>query len=436
MRMQLKTFYTLLMLLSISFFSSAQTDKNSIDDKEENSLKKVKVKKSPEDFKNTEVNFLLNYYEQDGDHSPVTGGQGTEELDNVAPSFVVHIPMDSLSSLDLNFGVDIYSSASTDNIDYFDSEHKSSASSMDARAHINASYSHKLAKSGNDYSFLAGFSSEYDVQSFNFGGSYTLNSQDNNRSITIDGLFMNDSWNLLYPYEIRENPEKQNITDDTRTTLKFGLSYSQVINKRLQALFSAEVVSQSGLLSTPFHRVFFDNTSGMNIYDNMNTLRKLSNVEHLDDNRLKIPVSMRFNYYVSDFMRLKTFYRFYTDNWGITAHTASVELPMMLSSSFIVSPFFRYHTQTAADDFYEFGEASATNTPEFYTSDYDLSDLNSYKIGLGLQYSPVMGIGNFKSPFRKNKTAQFKSIGLRAAYYDRSDGLNAWLVSLNFGFTF
>lgn len=431
--MQLKTIFTLILLVGFSVANFAQTEKNSIDDKQEDSRKKVKTKKTPEEFKDTEVNFLLNYYEQDGDHSPVTGGIGTEELDNVAPSFVVHLPMDSLSSLDLNFGIDIYSSASTDNIDFYEAaNNKSSASGMDARAHINASYSRKLAQSGNDYSVMAGFSREYDVSSFNFGGSYTFNSKDQNRSFTIDGLFMNDSWELLYPVEVR-NTSKANLTDDTRTSLKLGLSYSQVINKRLQALFSAEVVSQSGLLSTPFHRVFFDDA---NIGDDFATLRNLSNVEHLDDSRIKIPVSMRFNYYLSDFIRLKTFYRFYTDSWGISAHTASVELPMMISPSFIISPFVRYHTQTAADDFYEFGQASASNTPEFYTSDYDLSDLSSVKVGVGFQYSPVMGISNFKSPFRRNKTAQLKSIGLRTAYYDRSDGLNAMMISLDFGFTF
>jgi len=428
--MQLRTIYTLILLFSISLAGMAQTDKNSIDDRQDDGRKKVKSKKSPEDFKDTEVNFLLNYYEQDGDHSPVTGGRGTEELDNIAPSFVVHIPMDSLSSLDLNFGIDIYSSASTDNIDYLQT-HKTSASSMDVRAHVNVSYSHNLPKSGNAYSVLAGFSSEYDVTSYHAGGSYTINSKDQNRSFTVDGLFMNDSWDLLYPVEIR-GTSRANLTDDTRTTLKLGLSYSQVINKRLHTLFSAEVVSQSGLLSTPFHRVFFDDTP--NYPNTLNELSQYSHVERLDDSRIKIPISMRWNYYLSDFMRLKTFYRFYTDSWGISAHTASVELPMMVSPSFIVSPFFRYHTQTAADDFYEFAQASPT--AEFYTSDYDLSDFDSYKIGVGLQYSPVMGIGKFKSPFRKNKTAQFKSIGLRAAYYDRSDGLNAWLVSLDFGFTF
>ncbi len=414
--------------MGASIMTMAQTDKNSIDDKQNE--KRKKVKKSESDFKDTEVNFLFNYYEQDGDHSPVTGGRGTEKLENIAPSFIVHIPMDSLSSLDLNFGVDYYTSASTDNIDFFE-VNKSGASGKDVRAHINAAYNRNLKQSGNAYSLMAGFSAEYDVTSLNFGGSYTINSKDKNRSLSLDALYMNDTWNRIYPVELRNGTEW--LKDDTRSTMKFGLSYSQVINKRLQALFSLEVVSQSGLLSTPFHRVFFNDAS---INDSKNDLMGKSNVEMLDDNRLKIPISMRWNYYLNDFMRVRTFYRFYTDSWGITAHTASIELPMQVSPSLIASPFFRYHTQTAADDFYEFGKASSTQQPEFYTSDYDLSDLNSTKIGLGLQYSPVMGVGNFKSPLRKNKQAQLKSIGLRTAYYDRSDGLSAWLVSLDFAFTF
>tara|TARA_R110001583_G_scaffold1202_5_gene10058 strand:- start:14491 stop:15768 length:1278 start_codon:yes stop_codon:yes gene_type:complete len=425
--MQLNKTILLGAMLLASIAASAQTDKNSIDDKQDE--KRKKVKKSEADFKDTEVNFLFNYYEQDGDHSPVTGGRGTEKLENIAPTFVVHIPMDSVSSLDLNFGIDIYSSASTDNIDIFDGN-KSGASGKDVRAHINASYNRNLIQSGNAYSLMAGFSQEYDVSSLNFGGSYTINSKDKNRSLSLDALYMNDTWTLIYPVELRNGTEW--LKDDTRSTMKFGLSYSQVINKRLQALFSLEVVSQSGLLSTPFHRVFFDDAKDKEGMD----LKTFSNVEMLDDNRLKIPISMRWNYYLNDFMRLRTFYRYYTDSWGITAHTASIELPMQVTPSLIASPFFRYHTQTAADDFYEFGQASNSQKPEFYTSDYDLSDLSSTKIGLGLQYSPVMGVGNFKSPFRKNKQAQLKSIGLRTAYYDRSDGLSAWLVSLDFAFTF
>ncbi|RZT91853.1 uncharacterized protein DUF3570 [Ancylomarina subtilis] len=429
--MQLRKIILLATILAGSYTLMAQTDKNSIDDKQNESQKKVK--KSKTKLKDAEANFLLNYYEQDGDHSPVTGGRGTEKLENVAPTFVVHVPLDSVSNLDLNFGIDFYTSASTNNIDYFEGR-KTGASGKDVRSHINAAYNRDLRNSGNAYSLMAGFSAEFDVTSFHFGGSYTINSKDQNRSLSLDALYMNDSWKLLYPYERRDGTNW--LKDDKRTTMKFGLSYSQVINKRLQALFSAEVVSQSGLLSTPFHRVFFDDVNGVPD-DN---LRDFSHVEMLDDNRLKIPISMRLNYYLNDFMRLRTFYRFYTDSWGITAHTASIELPMQITPSLIASPFFRYHTQTAADYFYEFGQVSKAmvdaKETQFYTSDYDLSDLSSTKIGLGLQYSPLLGVGKFKPPFVKNKQVQLKSIGLRTAFYDRSDGLNAWLVSLDFAFTF
>lgn len=48
-----------------------------------------KVKKEPID-----IYFVSSYYEQDGNHSPVTGGTGTEKLTNIAPTVYVHIPLD------------------------------------------------------------------------------------------------------------------------------------------------------------------------------------------------------------------------------------------------------------------------------------------------------------------------------------------------------
>ncbi|MFA8434799.1 MAG: hypothetical protein ACEPOZ_09825 [Marinifilaceae bacterium] len=73
---------------------------------------------------------------------------------------------------------------------------------------------------------------------------------------------------------------------------------------------------------------------------------------------------------------------------------------------------------------------------EFYTSYFDLSDLSSYKVGLGFQYTPIMGIGNFKSPFRRKKTTPFKSTGLRTTYNNRSDSLNSWLLIFELASTF
>ena len=69
-----------------------------------------------ENAKPIEVDFLINYYQQDGNHSAVTGGEGTEELTNAAPMIIVNIPIGD-NNLSLNGGIDVYSSASSDNID-------------------------------------------------------------------------------------------------------------------------------------------------------------------------------------------------------------------------------------------------------------------------------------------------------------------------------
>ncbi|MEM6803700.1 MAG: hypothetical protein AAF696_20010, partial [Bacteroidota bacterium] len=64
-----------------------------------------------------DVNFLFNYYKQDGIHAAVTGGKGTEELEDQDVSMIVIVPLDTLTNLDVKVGFNHYSSASTDRID-------------------------------------------------------------------------------------------------------------------------------------------------------------------------------------------------------------------------------------------------------------------------------------------------------------------------------
>ena len=98
---------------------------------------------------------------------------------------------------------------------------------------------------------------------------------------------------------------------------------------------------------------------------------------------------------------------------------------------FTISPFYRYHTQTASDYFIPYNEANPSS--EFYTSDYDLADFNSQKYGVGLRYYPLFGLADFSLPFFMDYLT-FKSVNLRAGYYKRSTGLDALTVSLGFSF--
>ena len=224
---------------------------------------------------------------------------------------------------------------------------------------------------------------------------------------------------------------------DNRTSYNWGLVYSQVLTKRLQVAFSAELVSQSGLLSTPFHRVFFNdgvNVDGLTTQEILNS-NKLRLIENLPTSRTRIPLGLRVNYYISDLFVFRGYYRYYSDDFDITGHTFSIDLPIKVTPFISITPFYRYNTQTASKYFKPFGEHEI-NT-EFFSSDYDQAGLNSSKYGIGIRYSPLYDIGIFKTPFTnkaKHKFSHFKSIELRYAYYDRSDGLAASLISFDLTF--
>lgn len=354
------------------------------------------------------ADFLLSYYQQDGDNAAVTGGIGTEQLQDFANMLILNIPTDSINSLSLTVGADAYSSASTDNID----NNVSSASRQDVRTYGIFGYSRRNLRKGEIYSGHIGFSAEYDYTSFSIGGSFTKVFNDGNSEFTFAGQAFFDNWQLIYPVELRGNV---NLAKSQRQSYNLQATFSQVLTRRLQLSLSGEMILMKGLLSTPFHRVYFSDQNAPDI-------------ERLPNSRLKLPVGIRLNYFPFDNLVLRSYYRYYTDDFGIQAHTASLEIPVKIGQVFMLAPFFRYHTQTAADYFAPY--ATHLSTEEFYTSDFDLSPLNSQKFGVMLRYAPVYEVGKFAIPFTQ-KHFGIKAISLRSAYYTRSTGLNSFVVSIN-----
>lgn len=369
---------------------------------------------------NTEIDFLIGYYEQSGNNAAVTGGIGSEELDDIATQIVVNIPFSNGNKLLITGGIDSYTSASSDQIDPI----ASGASGSDIRAHINGAYSFINDESNEQYGVNLGFSNEYDYRSISFGGNWTKATSNGNSEINLSAQFYYDFITLIYPIELRGNSAQlgeANIKNgnDKRITYSFSATYSQVLTKKLQASLNLDFVYQDGYLSTPFHRVYFRD-------------EVLPKIETLPDSRYKIPFGIRLNYYTTDYLITRVNYRFYYDDFGITANTFNLELPIKLTNEFTLSPFYRYHKQTASDYFAPYKEANPSQ--EFYTSDYDLSGFDSHKYGVGLRYYPLFGLSEFSLPFLGDYWT-LKSINLRASYYERSTGLDALSISLGLSFS-
>lgn len=403
MRLQLKSKIAAFILL-LSYHAVSAQEKAS-----ESDTSVFKIKKLAE----SDISILFSYYSQDGNNSPVTGGIGTEQLTDLTSKVIVNLALDEKNTISLDGGFDYYSSASTDNIDNF----VSSASSKDLRVHGNVGYSRK-AKNEITWGVKLGGSTEYDYTSLQFSGYVSKTSKDGNRTFGLAAQAFIDRWNIIYPSELRN---QQWVTTDQRRSYSFSASFSTVINRRMQVSISADLVAQSGLLGTPFHRVYFSDVVG-------------ARVESLPFNRLKIPVGIRLNYYVNDFMLLRSYYRFYWDDWGVKGHTLSLEVPLKLNRFFSVFPYYRYHTQSAANYFAPFGEH--TTQFQYYTSDYDLSALSSHNYGIGIRYSPSDGIGAWNLPGKRGRLLTFKEVNVKYGHYTRTPSLSSNIISFGMNFSF
>ena len=381
-----------------------------------------------------EVNLVSSYYKQEGQHSAVTGGIGDEHVVDLSNGlelkFVSWDPDHNKHTLSLEMGFDHHTAASSAYVS------KSGASSTQGtRIYPSVNWTIENDK-GNSIGFGSYYSTEYNYQSFGLDVHATRKLSSNSElNAKVTGFF--DKVKMIYPSElvpgttVTTTPTgptyyttasgrtvalgsslgksvKDAIPTSPRNTFTGSLSFAQIINTRLQASVTVDMVSQNGYLGLPFHRVYFaDGTA---------------HVENLPSTRTKIPVGVRLNYFMGDNVVVRSYYRYYQDDWGLTSHTAEVEVPIKLSSFFSVSPFYRYYTQTAAKYFKPYGAHTASDT--YYTSNYSLAALTSQFIGAGVHMAPPNGIMN----------QHFSALEIRYGHYTQSTDLYA--SSISFAFTF
>lgn len=390
----------------------------------------------------TEVNFLTSYYSQDGDNAAVTGGKGTEELTDVTGTIIVSIPLNDDDVLMIDAGVSAYTSASSSNVDPFDKGEadpfvaSSGASQSDTWVNLTGTYSHSSDDRNDLWSAKFSVSSEYDYFSLGFGGSYTKLFNEKNTEISVNGNVYLDNWTTIYPFELRPfgeggvgffrpdeitgntnyNPNFSELDKTNRNSYSLGLGLSQILHKNVQGLISFDVINQQGLLSTPFQRVYFSDV----VDSFIDNFQLADDIEQLPDGRLKFAVGGRLNWYLNEIVSLRTYYRYYFDDWGINSHTASLEASVKLSDKFTLYPSYRFYNQSAADYFAPY--ESHLSTEEYYTSDYDLSKYSANQYGLGISYTDI---------FTKMHISKYglKSIDLKFYQYDRDTSFSSSIIT-------
>jgi len=348
-----------------------------------------------------ELDFLGSYYDQSGEHSPVNGGNGSEELTSASPVIAVRFTNRNDWKFSANLGFDSITSASIDSMDENagPGHNVSGASGQDTRAFLALSAEKRF---GNQtWGTNLGFSNEYDYHSLYAGFNWALDFNERNTTL---GLALTHYSDTVDQYDING----VNQGEEDRTTTDLSVTLSQVLGRRTVMTAELFASDQSGFLSSPFQEVIL--SDGTHV------------AEKLPDARLRTGLRLSLNQAWSAAFVTRFYYRYYTDDIGIDAHSLEIEPHFRLPTGrkTWLYPILRYHTQTGSD---HYGLPNSFNPADpFYTADRDLSEFTSTKLGLGLN----MGLSG----------GHLRSLNVRLSHYERDEGLSAFTLSFGFGWSF
>lgn len=361
-----------------------------------------------------QIKALYGFLGQEGIHSAVTGGTGTEEL-KVHSARVYYVKKAKKNQKWLiKAGADRIASASTDNIDFFES----SASRKDYRvqASVGKTYSDSTDTNSFGYNLSASLESDYFSRGIGlfykrknkWGGFTEFKANyfwDELRwGIVTAGIF--DFTKMVYPYELRDT-SWFNISH--RNTLTLSGKHSFISSYRSKLGFLFDVTMQQGIISTPFHRV----------YDLNNELR----VEKLPTFRVKIPLAIEYNYFLGSGIILKNYLRYSWDSFQMNTYTYKLQTPIKLNYLFWLKPFVRLYYQNEAAYFSPYQSADFS-VDEYYTSDYDLSTFGAVNYGLGIKMK------------KKASWQYLNGMEFLLENCNRADGLHFWQTTFMIDYSF
>ena len=214
-------------------------------------------------------------------------------------------------------------------------------------------------------SVLGGYSSERDYRAGNGGleGSWDLN----NKLTTLSG-------GLGYTYNVLQPTEGQSVRFPTRIAQAHNyegngfVGVSQVLGEETVVQSSVSFTYQNGYLSDPYKLAY---VAGNTVNDSRpGNRRKFAWITRLRQNVPALDASVHLDY------------RYYHDDWGITAHTAELAWYQTLPRSWAVVPRVRWYSQSQADFYQPYYNAAQNNG--LYSSDYRLSPFGALSESLSV----------------------------------------------------
>lgn len=309
-----------------------------------------------------EFRLRMTSYYQDGhgyqSQAGTVAGPGSERAMIVQPMMLVGIRQSSRIHHEVVVPIDIVSAASANALDVV-----SHASAVNEAIGIELTSRFDLTDTDRLTSNIT-WHEEEPFGSGSFGLGYTRSLADDNAVLGISGQATFDRFDNLQPNGDRYGRRN-------RTALNGNLSFLQLLSPTTVFDASYGLTFQQGTLQTTYNSVPLEG----------GTSRTKEVFPHT---RTRHAVQARIAQHLPDsHTTLRAAYRYYTDTFQLSAHTAEFELHQYLSSWLVTRGSFRYYTQTGVD-FFSTSFRSQDNPLGPRTADSDLAAFHAQEYGLKL----------------------------------------------------
>ena len=151
-----------------------------------------------------------------------------------------------------------------------------------------------------------------------------------------------------------------------------------------------EAITDEGWLNNPY-RVYRYLSNPLDPSQGYNQAQEV-----YPDTRTSDSASLKALYYLPWRATLLTSYRYFTDDWGIDAHTAEIGYTHTFGSHFLAEVRYRWYDQSEADFYSDLFLFASQDDKDYRARDKELSDMDSQTLSLYLTYEQPLGYGPFE----------------------------------------
>ncbi|MDX1734768.1 MAG: DUF3570 domain-containing protein [Halioglobus sp.] len=161
----------------------------------------------------------------------------------------------------------------------------------------------------------------------------------------------------------------------------FRVGVSQILTPSMIMGLDYELITDEGFLNNPYRSYRYltdplDPASGYQLAQEVYPRTRTSD-----------SAALRLMYYFPGRRTVSANYRFFTDDWGVDAHTAQLGFTQVWREDWTFELRYRYYEQTAADFYADLFEFESQDDKDWRARDKELSDFNNQTLSLYVSYA-------------------------------------------------